>query len=64
MLWLVANKGSKLCLPMADRHYNRQAVGSRQFCPPGRTVVLRTAAADAFWVSSWPRYSRHAWAGA
>jgi hypothetical protein len=49
---------------MADRHYNRQKVGSPQFVPPGRCVVLR--ADGALWVTSWPfaEYVRHAWAGA
>ncbi len=26
---------------MADKHYSRQTVGSNQFMPPGRTMVLR-----------------------
>lgn len=26
---------------LADRHYSRQTVGSNQFMPPGRTMVLR-----------------------
>lgn len=26
---------------LADRHYSRQSVGSNQFMPPGRTLVLR-----------------------
>lgn len=51
---------------MADRHYNRQKVGSPQFVPPGRCFVLLTEDADALWVSSWPKaeYVKHAWAGA
>jgi hypothetical protein len=49
---------------MADRHYNRQKVGSPQFVPPGACLVLR--APHAVWVTSWPiaEYVRHAWAGA
>lgn len=50
---------------IADRHYNRQTVGSPQFVPPGRCVVLRHDD-DALWTTSWPfaEYVRHAWAGA
>lgn len=51
---------------IADRHYNRQKVGSPQFVPPGRCVVLRTEDNGALWVTSWPfpEYVRHAWPGA
>jgi len=51
---------------IADRHYNRQAVGSAQFVPPGRCLVMLTDAADALWVTSWPlaEYVQHDWAGA
>jgi hypothetical protein len=53
-------------LPLADRHYNRQKIGSPQFVPPGRCVVSLTERADALWVTSWPfaEYVKHAWAGA
>jgi len=53
-------------LPLADRHYNRRKVGSPQFVPPGRCVVLKTPCLKALWTSSWPfaEYVRHAWAGA
>lgn len=55
-----------MALPLADRHYNRRAIGSPQFVPPGRCVVLLTPAAGALWVTSWPfaAYVRHAWPGA
>lgn len=29
------------CARLADSHYSRQKVGSHQFMPPGRTIVLR-----------------------
>ena len=53
-------------MPLADRHYNRQKIGSPQFVPPGRCLVLLTESADALWVTSWPfaEYVKHAWAGA
>jgi hypothetical protein len=51
---------------LADRHYNRQKVGSPQFVPPGRCLVLLHNTGRAFWVTSWPfsEYVRHAWPGA
>ena len=66
MRWHLSNRGDPAALPLADRHYNRQAVGSPQFVPPGRCHVLLTADADAVWVTSWPyaQYVRHAWPGA
>jgi hypothetical protein len=64
--WRLSYRADPRALPIADRHYNRQAVGSDQFVPPGRCFVLLTAAADALWVSSWPiaDYVKHDWAGA
>ena len=51
-------------LPLADRHYNRQTVGSPQFVPPGRCLVFK--ADGAVWATSWPfaEHVKHAWAGA
>ena len=53
-------------MQIADRHYNRQKIGSPQFVPPGRCVVLLTANADALWVTSYPfaEYVKHEWARA
>jgi hypothetical protein len=34
-------KGDPECLDLADRHYSRQKIGSNQFMPPGKTLVLR-----------------------
>jgi len=64
--WLLSNRFDGRALPLADRHYNRRKVGSPQFVPPGRCLVLLTEDADALWVTSWPfaEYVRHAWAGA
>lgn len=64
--WHRSTRGDKRALPLADRHYNRQKVGSLQFVPPGRCLVLLTKDADAVWVTSWPfaAYVKHAWAGA
>src|SRR5438874_1722000 len=62
----MSHHASKRCLPMADRHYSRKKVGSKQFTPPGRKLVLRTEADDALWATSWPfaQYVKHRWAGA
>lgn len=66
MRWWASHRADSEVLPLADRHYNRQKIGSPQFVPPGRCLVLKTKLADAFWVTSWPfaQYVRHAWAGA
>lgn len=66
MRWLVSHRADPAVVPLADRHYNRQKVGSPQFAPPGRCLVLKTRDVDAFWITSWPfaEYVKHAWAGA
>src|SRR5262245_37667037 len=64
--WLLSHRFDPRALPLADRHYNRRAVGSPQFVPPGRCLVLLTETAQALWDTSWPfgEYVRHAWPGA
>lgn len=66
MKWQVSHRFDVRALPLADAHYNRQKIGSPQFVPPGRCLVLLTPAADALWVTSWPfgEYTKHRWAGA
>lgn len=51
---------------LADRHYNRQKIGSPQFVPPGRCVVFVSECGRAVWTTSWPfaEYVKHAWGGA
>ncbi len=63
-MWRESFRADPAAAAIADRHYNRQSVGSAQFVPPGRCVVLR--ADEALWVTSWPfaEYTKHAWAGA
>jgi hypothetical protein len=63
--WCPSWRADPVARPLADRHYNRQRVGSPQFVPPGRCVVLRIDD-RALWVTSWPQaaYVQHAWAGA
>jgi hypothetical protein len=64
--WLTTFRADQPTRIIADRHYNRQKVGAKQFVPPGRCVVLRALSGDAAWVTSWPfaEYVQHAWAGA
>ncbi len=66
MTWTISWRADPVARAIADRHYNRQAVGAPQFVPPGRCVVLLTEEADALWITSWPiaEYVQHAWAGA
>ena len=62
--WVLSHRADRAARPIADRHYNRQKPGTKQFVPPGRCLVLRTEA--AVWISSWPfaEYVRHEWPGA
>lgn len=64
--WCLSHRADPAARVLADRHYNRQKVGSPQFVPPGSCLVLLTEPADAFWVTSAPfaEYVKHAWAGA
>jgi hypothetical protein len=65
-LWVESHRADASVVPIADRHYNRQKIGAPQFAPPGRCLVLKTPACDAFWITSYPyaEYVKHAWAGA
>lgn len=74
-IWQPSHRADPQVVPIADRHYNRQSIGSPQFVPPGRCHVLKIGDAEqlktpdsggAFWVTSWPfaEYVKHAWAGA
>jgi len=66
--WQMSDRFDPRSRALADRHYNRQKVGTPQFVPPGRCLVLyaKTETGEAFWVTSWPfaEYVKHAWAGA
>ena len=68
MRWTLSHRADLNARLLADRHYNRQKIGSPQFVPPGRCMVLyaRTETGEAFWITSWPfaEYVKHAWAGA
>ena len=61
--WHLSHRADPRGRVLADRHYNRQKVGAKQFVPPGRCCVLLTERADALWISSWPfgEYVQHGW---
>lgn len=64
MIWRLSHRADPDAVAIADRHYNRQKVGTPQFVPPGRCFVL--VANEAVWVTSWPfaKYVKHRWGGA
>lgn len=66
MTWCISNRFDPDAVKLADRHYNRQKIGTNQFVPPGRCLVLITPDGGALWVTSYPfaEYVKHAWAGA
>ncbi len=66
MRWIATWRSDPGARRIADRHYNRQRVGAREFVPPGRCLVLVTSGYDALWITSWPfaQYVKHEWAGA
>src|SRR3990167_8510102 len=39
-MWVITSKADPAVARLADRHYSRQHPGSRQFCPPGMTLIL------------------------
>jgi hypothetical protein len=66
MRWCYSNRADPESRVIADRHYNRQKIGTPQFVPPGRCLVFKGVSGRALWVTSWPyaQYVKHAWAGA
>ena len=66
MRWCMSHRADPAARVLADRHYNRQKIGTPQFVPPGRCCVLLSDDQRAFWITSWPfaEYVKHGWAGA
>ena len=70
MRWRLSHRADPPAVSLADRHYNRQHVGSPQFVPPGACLVFVVDGdgpePDAVWTTSWPKaeYVKHRWAGA
>jgi hypothetical protein len=66
MRWCASNRADVAAARLADRHYNRQKIGSRQFAPTGSCCVFLTDCGRGFWITSNPlaEWVKHAWAGA
>lgn len=62
--WCLSHRYDPAALRLADRHYNRQKVGTPQFAPAGSCIVLLSDCARAFWVTSVQEWVMHAWPGA
>jgi hypothetical protein len=50
------------CL-FADQHYSRQKPGTHQFMPPGKTLILRSAAGDVLFGWLWQKIRADGQAG-
>lgn len=66
MRWCASHRADPVAALLADRHYNRQKIGTPQFAPTGSCVVFLTDCAQGFWITSNPlaKWVKHAWAGA
>jgi hypothetical protein len=68
MIWQMSHRADPFARKIADRHYNRQKIGTPQFAPTGSCMVLKadTETGRAFWITSYPfaEWVKHAWAGA
>ena len=66
MRWCASHRADPVAARLADRHYNRQKIGSPQFAPTGSCCVFLTTCARGFWITSAPlaEYVKHAWPGA
>lgn len=66
MRWCASHRADPAAARLADRHYNRQKIGSPQFAPTGSCCVFVTDCGRGFWVTSYPKaeWVKHAWAGA
>jgi hypothetical protein len=64
--WCVSHRADPAAAKLADRHYNRQKIGSPQFAPTGSCAVFLTDCGRAFWITSAPlaEWVKHDWAGA
>ncbi len=63
-MWRRSHRADRPSRLIADRHYNRQKVGTTQFVPPGRCLVLRSDDDLSLWVTVWPKFAQHDWVGA
>ncbi len=49
--WRRVSAGDAIARALADQHYSRQTIGSVQFAPSGRKLVLLTYDNGALWVA-------------
>lgn len=65
-IWRKSHRFDKPAVALADRHYNRQKIGSPQFMPAGSCRVLLADNRKAVFGLSFPKaeYVKHAWPGA
>ena len=54
MNWYLSHQADPRAVKLADRHYSRKHIGTPQFMPPGRQLVLLNHDATALWGISWP----------
>lgn len=52
--WTLVKKTNKVAVGLADFHYSRQKVGSREIGPPGQKIVLLNNDSTAVWGSHRP----------
>lgn len=66
MIWRASHRFDTPARLLADRHYNRQKVGSPQFMPAGSCRVLLAENKKAVFGLSFPKpeFVKHAWPGA
>lgn len=64
MQWMLSHRFDKPSRIIADRHYNRQKIGSPQFVAPGEPLVLIHLNGRALWVSLLQKFQDHEWQGA
>jgi hypothetical protein len=62
--WCRSHRFDPPARQIADRHYNRQKVGSPQFVRTGSCCVFLTECGRGLWVTSWQKRVKHAWPGA
>lgn len=61
MSWCITSRSDRQALLLADRHYNRQSIGSLNLAPPGKSLVLYQD--NALWVSIEQKneFIKHCW---
>lgn len=62
--WRLSHRYHRPLVELANRHYPRQKRGTPQCIAPGTYLALISDDRTAGWVTRWPEFSQHAWAGA